>query len=153
MLVRILIAGIVGAVVSMIVGWLLWGMLLANYFASTLSPLGKSVIATNPRFLPLTVAQLAFGFFYAFILVRWAKATNLVSGLFAGAVIGFFLALTGDLMNDAFMVGIHVGANTPPMLVDIAGATVLGACIGGVQGLVLGMMGKGSSAPSEAAAA
>ena len=120
MLVRLLVAGITGAVISMIVGWLIWGMLLANYFASTLSPVAKTVIAAEPRFLPLTVAQLAFGFFYAFIFVRWAGVRSLTSGLFAGAVIGFFIALTGDLMNDAFMTNMHVGANTPVMLVDIA---------------------------------
>jgi len=153
MLVRILVAGIVGAIVSSVVGWLIWGTLLANYFASTLSALGKTVIAGQPRVLPLIAAQFAFGFFYAFIFVRWAKVQSLASGLFAGAVIGFFIALTGDLMNDSFMVGIHIGANTPPMLVDIVCATVLGACIGAAEGLVLGMMSKSGNAPSEPAAA
>jgi hypothetical protein len=152
MVVRLLVAGITGAVISMIVGWLIWGMLLANYFASTLSPAGKAVIATEPRILPLTVAQLAFGFFYAFIFIRWADIRSLTSGLFAGAVIGFFLALTTDLMNDAFLTNIHVGANTPVMLVDIACAVVLGACIGAGEGLVLGLMSKGGT-PSAAAAA
>lgn len=152
MVVRLLVAGITGAVISMIVGWLIWGMLLANYFASTLSPVGKTVIASEPRFLPLTVAQLAFGFFYAFIFVRWAGVRTLTSGLFAGAVIGFFIALTGDLMNDAFMTNIHVGANTPVMLVDIACATVLGACIGAGEGLVLGIMSKSGGSAAEAAA-
>jgi len=153
MLVRLLVAGITGAVISMIVGWLIWGMLLANYFASTLSPVAKTVIAAEPRFLPLTVAQLAFGFFYAFIFVRWAGVRSLTSGLFAGAVIGFFIALTGDLMNDAFMTNMHVGANTPVMLVDIACAIVLGACIGAGEGLVLGFMSKGGGNLSEGSAA
>jgi hypothetical protein len=152
MVVRLLVAGITGAVISMIVGWLIWGMLLANYFASTLSPVAKTVIAAEPRFLPLTVAQLAFGFFYAFIFVRWAGVRSLTSGLFAGAVIGFFIALTGDLMNDAFMTNMHVGANTPVMLVDIACAIVLGACIGAGEGLVLGIMSKGGGSASEVAA-
>jgi hypothetical protein len=152
MLVRLLVAGIVGTVVSSVVGWVIWGMLLANYFASTMSELGKSVISPTPRVIPLIAAQLAFGFFYAFIFVRWANVRSLSSGVFAGAVIGFFLALTMDLMNDAFMVGIHVGANTPPMLVDIACATVLGAIIGGAEGLVLGMMSKGGNAVTQAPA-
>ena len=152
MLVRLLVAGIVGAVVSMIVGYVIWGILLGSYFASTLSPLGQQVIAQEPRFLPLSVAQLAFGFFYAFIFVRWARIQSLTSGIFAGAVIGFFLALTMDLMNDSFMVGLHVGANTPPMLVDIAAAVVNGALIGAAEGLVLGLMSKGGTVPSEAAA-
>ncbi|HEY2847143.1 MAG TPA: hypothetical protein VGI80_04945 [Pyrinomonadaceae bacterium] len=151
MLVRLLVAGIVGAVVSMIVGWLLWGMLFANYFASTLSELGHKVTSAEPRFMPLTVAQLAFGFFYAFIFVRWANVRSLTSGIFAGAIIGFFLAVTMDLMNDSFFVGLHVGANIPPMLADIGLAIVNGAFIGGAEGLVLGLMSKASKS-SEAAA-
>jgi hypothetical protein len=152
MLVRLFVAGIVGSIVSMLLGWLIWGMLLANYFASTMSELGKTVMSSQPRFLPLTAAQLAFGFFYAFIFVRWAGVRSLTSGLFAGAVIGFFLGLTTDLMNDAFLVGMHVGANTPIMIVDVAAATVLGACIGAAEGLVLGMMSRTGSDAAPAAA-
>ena len=145
MLVRLLVAGILGSIVSMIVGWLLWGMLLANYFASTLSETGKTVMSPQPRIVPLIAAQFAFGFFYAFIFVRWAKVRSIASGVFSGAVIGFFLALTMDLMSDASMINMHVGANTPVMLVDIACAIVLGACIGAGEGLVLSLMSKGDA--------
>lgn len=153
MLVRILVAGIVGAIVSFFLGWVVWGMLLANYFASTLTATAKTVMSAEPRFLPLVVAQLGLGFFYAFVLDRWVGARTLAAGAFAGAVIGFSMAAIGDLMNDAFFVNMHVGANTPVMLVDIACATLVGVCIGAAEGLVLGMLSKGGSAPSQAAAA
>jgi hypothetical protein len=153
MLVRVLVAGVVGAIVSFMLGWIIWGMLLANYFASTLSATGKTVISAEPRFIPLIAAQLALGFFYAFILERWAGARTLASGAIAGAIIGFFLALTMDLMNDAFLINMHVGANTPVMLVDIACATFSGLCIGAVQGAILGLMNKGTAAPAAPAAA
>ena len=153
MIVRVIVAGIVGAIVSFMLGWIIWGMLLANYFASTLSATGKTVIATEPRFVPLVAAQLAFGFFYAFILEKWAGARSLASGAFAGTVIGCFMAVCIDLMNDAFLVNMHVGANTPVMLVDIAAATVVGACIGAAEGLVLGLMSKGGGTANTQAAA
>jgi len=152
MLVRILVAGIVGAIVSFMLGFAIWGVLLANYFSSTLSATGKTVIAAEPRMMPLIVAQLAYGLFYAVILERWAGARSLAKGAVVGAIVGFFLALTMDLMNDAFMVNVHVGANTPVMLVDIACATIVGICIGGAEGLVLGMLSKGGSSTPEAAA-
>ena len=151
MLVRILVAGIVGTIVSFFLGWVVWGMLLANYMASTLSPTAKTFISEQPRWLPLIVAQLGFGFFYAFVFDRWAGARSLTSGLFAGAIIGFSFAFISNLMNDAFIINLHVGANTPPMIVDIAAGTVVGAVIGAAEGLVLGMMSKGSS-PTAAAA-
>lgn len=153
MIVRVIAAGVVGAIVSFILGWLIWGMLLANYFASTLSATGKTVIATEPRFIPLVAAQLAYGVFYAVILDRWAGARSLSSGALAGAIVGFFMALTMDLMNDAFLVNMHVGANTPIMLVDIAAATVVGVCIGAAEGLVLGLMSKGGGTTTTEAAA
>jgi len=143
MLIRILVAGIVGAVVSMIMGFLVWGMLLASYMESTMSPAAKAVISSNPRMLPMIAAQLGFGFLFAFVFVRWAGVRSLVSGMFAGAVLGFFYAFITNLMNDAFFVNLHIGSNTPPMIVDIAAGTVVGAVIGAAEGLVLGMMDKG----------
>jgi len=145
MLIRIVVAGIVGTIVSMTAGFVVWGMLLSNYMQSTLSPAAKTVMAEQPRMLPFIVAQLGFGFFYAFVLDRWAGARSLVSGLYAGAVLGFFYALITNLMNDAFFVNLHIGANTPPMIVDIAAGTVVGAVIGAVEALVLGMLNKGGA--------
>lgn len=152
MIVRVLVAGIVGAIVSMMLGWLVWGMLLANYFASTLTPAAKAVVSFQPRWIPLVVAQLGFGFFYAFVLDRWVGARSLGAGLFAGAVIGFSMSAIGDLMTDAFTINMHVGPNTPVMLVDIVCATVVGACIGAVEGLVLGLMSRGTGTTAEAVA-
>src|SRR4051794_27415286 len=151
MVIRILVAGIVGTIVSMTMGWLVWGMLLANFFASTLTATAKTVMTTQPRMLPLIAGNIGFGFFYAFVLERWAGARTLVSGAVAGAVMGFSIACIMDLMNDAFTVGMHIGSNTPPMLVDIIAGTVVGAVIGAAEGLVLGMMNKESAASETAA--
>lgn len=149
MLIRVLVAGIAGTLVSMAAGFVVWGMLLANYMQSTLSPAAKAVMSPQPRMLPFVAAQLGFGFFYAFVLERWAGARALMSGLYAGAILGFFYALLANLMNDAFFVNMHVGANTPPMIVDIAAGTVVGSIIGAAEALVLGWMSK-RGAPAEA---
>ncbi|HTH51462.1 MAG TPA: hypothetical protein VL501_05995 [Pyrinomonadaceae bacterium] len=146
MMIRIVVAGIVGTIVSMVAGFLVWGMLLSSYMQSTLTPAAKAVLSEQPRMLPFIVAQLGFGFFYAFVLERWAGARSAVSGLFAGAILGFFYALITNLMNDAFFINMHIGANTPPMIVDIAAGTVVGGIIGAAEGLVLGMMSKGAAA-------
>jgi len=151
MLIRILVAGLVGAVVSMVMGFLVWGTLLAGYMESTMSPAAKTFISTTPRMLPMIVAQLGFGFFFAFVFERWAGVRSFVTGMFAGAVLGFFYAFITNLMNDAFLVNLHIGANTPPMIVDIAAGTVVGAVIGAAEGLVLGMMNKGGRTAEVAA--
>jgi len=152
MLLRVIVAGLVGAVVSMIMGWLVWGTLLASYFASTMTPAAKTFISTEPRLMPLIAAQLGFGLFYAFVFERWANVRTLMGGIVAGAILGFSIGAIMDLMNDAFMINMHIGSNTPVMLVDIACGTFVGAVIGAAEGLVLGMMSKGGSTPTEAAA-
>jgi ABC-type phosphate/phosphonate transport system permease subunit len=146
MMIRIFVAGIVGTIVSMAAGFVVWGMLLSGYMQSTLSPSAKAVMSEQPRMLPFIAAQLGFGFFFAFVLERWAGARSAVSGLFAGAVLGFFYALISNLMNDAFFVSLHIGSNIPPMLVDIAAGTVVGGIIGAAEGVVLGFMARNRAA-------
>ena len=152
MVLRVIVAGIVGAIVSFVLGWVIFGMLLANYFASTMTPTAKAVMSAEPRMMPLIAAQLGYGFFFAFVLEKWAGARSIVSGAVAGAIMGFSMSAIYDLMTDAFTVNMHIGANTPVMLVDIAAATFLGLCIGAAEGIVLGMMSKGGGSPAEAAA-
>jgi uncharacterized membrane protein len=118
-----------------------------------MTPAAKTFISTQPKLVPLIAAQLGFGLFYAFVFERWANVRSLTAGAVAGAILGFSIGAIMDLMNDSFMVNMHIGPNTPVMLVDIACGTVVGAVIGAVEGLVLGMMSKGGSAPAEAAPA
>jgi hypothetical protein len=145
MLIRVLAGTVAGAVVFFLGGWLIYGILLKSYFEGTMSASAKAVMNAEPNFVPLILAQLAFGALFAYIFDQWATIRTFAGGLKAGAIIMFFLALGFDLQMTAFFKDMHVGSPYMPILVDIIAATILGAITGGVIGLVLGMMNKGGS--------
>ena len=142
MLTRVLAGTIAGAVVFFLGGWLIWGILLRSYFDSTMSASAKSVMNLEPNFVPLILAQLAFGALFAYIFDQWATIRTFGGGLKAGAIIMFLMILGFDLQMSAFFKDMHVGSPYIPMVVDVLAATVLGAITGGVIGLVLGKLDK-----------
>ncbi len=146
MFVRILAAGLAGAVTFFLGGWVIYGMLLRSYMDSTMSAAAKTVTNTEPAMLPLFIAQLAFGFLFAFIFEYWASIRTFVGGLRGGAILFFFFALGFDMQMNAFFKDMYVGSPYVPIIVDVIAATCLGAIAGGVVGLVLGMMNKGEAA-------
>jgi hypothetical protein len=146
MLTRVLAGTVAGAVVFFLGGWLIYGIILKSYFDGTMSASAKSVMNTEPNFVPLILAQFAFGALFAIIFERWAAIRTFAGGLKAGALIMFLIALGFDLQMSAFFKDMHVGSPYMPLVVDLIAATTLGALAGGVIGLVLGMMNKEGTA-------
>ena len=142
MFVRILVAGIAGAIAMFLLGWLIYGILLHGYFDSTMTPAAKAVMNTDPNFAPLVVAEIVFGVLFAFIFDYWASISTFVGGITGGAILMFGLSLGWDMQMMAFFKDMHTGSPYLPMCVDIIAATVLGAISGGVIGQVIGMMKK-----------
>ena len=142
MLVRIIVAALAGALVFFLGGWLIYGVLLRSYFESDMTPAARAVMNTEPNFLPLIVAQIVFGFLFAFIFDYWASIRSWLGGLRAGAILMFLLSLGWDLQMNAFFKDMHAGSPFTITIVDIIAATVLGALAGAAIGAVLGMMRK-----------
>jgi predicted permease len=146
MIVRVLVAGIAGAIVMFILGWVIYGMLLASYFGSTMSATAKSVMRMdNPNFVPLIISEIAFGILFAFIFEKWGART-FVAGLGGGAILMVLIGFGFDMQMDAFFKDMHVGSPYVPMVVDLVCGAVMGAISGGVIAAVLGMMNKGDAA-------
>lgn len=142
MFVRVLVAGIVGAIAMFILGFLIWGLALHSYFDSTMNETAKSVMLTEPKIVPLAVAQVVFGLLFAYIFDKWASISTFVGGAIGGATLMFALSLGWDLQMSAFFKDMHVGNPYMPLVVDVIAATVFGALSGGVIGQVIGMMKK-----------
>jgi hypothetical protein len=142
MFVRILVAGIVGAIAMFFLGFLIWGLALRGYFESTMSATAKSVMNTEPNMVPLAISQIVFGLLFAYIFDKWASISTFVGGAIGGATLMFALSLGWDLQMSAFFKDMHVGSPYVPLIVDVIAATVFGALSGGVIGQVLGMMKK-----------
>ena len=145
MLVRIIASGIAAAIVFFFGGWVLYGLLLRSYFDSTLNATAKSVMNTDPNFVPLVLAEIAFGLLFAYILIKWASMRTLVGGAIGGATIIFLMSLGFDFQMQAFFKEMHVGTPYVPMVADLACAVILGALAGGGKGAAIGALAGGGA--------
>ncbi|WP_300568792.1 hypothetical protein [Flavobacterium sp.] len=119
------IAGIVGGIVDFLLGWVFYGMLFKEIYPQTEN--------TNLTFIFL--GCMTSGFFISYIFTKWAGITNAVTGLMAGAIIGFFSSLS---MNFFMYSGMPL--NTQNMITDIAISTLISGCMGAVIAIVSGKM-------------
>ena len=136
---KILIGGLIGFVVTFILGFLIYGMLLTDFFATNAgSATGVSRAEDAMLFLPLALGHLALGMLLAIILGRWAGIKTFTSGAMAGAVIGF---LTGSAY-DLIMYGTTNMMNLTGTLVDIVITTISTAIAAGIIGWYYGYSNK-----------
>lgn len=141
MLMRVLAATVVGGITIFVLGFLIYGLLLDPYMKANMVEYA-GLVKDPPGWAALVGANMANALLFAFIFDKWAGIKTFVGGLKGGAIIMFLISLTLDLQFMAFM---NLWKGGPlPVVVDIIGATVLGALAGGVIGAVLGMMNKSS---------
>ena len=120
-----LISGIVGGIVNFLLGWVFYGMLFKDLY-----PEGE-----NMNLLFTFLGCLTSGLFIAYIFTKWAGITNPVTGIKAGAAIGFFTSLS---MN--FFMYSNRPANYQNMALDIIISMVISAFMGAVIAFVNGKM-------------
>lgn len=126
---KILIGGLIGFVVTFILGFLIYGMLLTDFFTSTAgTATGVTRGDEDMLWIPMIIGHLALGFLLAIILGRWAGIKTFSSGAMAGAVIGFLMATTYDMIMYATTNVITLnGALADMVITAITGAIAAGA--------------------------
>jgi hypothetical protein len=131
---RILVGGIVGGVVFFLLGWLIYGIILAGYFAANGNP---SIMRPMDQMIwwALILSNLSWGFTLA-VIFSWSNTSGWMEGAKKGAVFGLLTALAIDLGYYAMST---MYSNIMPVLVD-AVATVVMVGIGGA--LIAWAMGK-----------
>ena len=135
---KFVIGGIAGGVAAFLLGWLLYGMLLKDFYAANAGTdcsvdRGDAIIMWA-----LVVGNLAFGFLLSYIFTRWASINTAGGGAQAGAIIGFLMGLGMDMV----MYGTTTMMKLNGVLVDIAVSTVMTAIVGAVVGMAIGMGDK-----------
>jgi uncharacterized membrane protein len=132
---KILVAGVVGGVVAFLLGFLAYGVLLSDFFANNVGS-AKGVMRGDGEMLwiPMILGHLAWGFVFAIIYGRWASISTFATGAKAGAVLGFLIASTFNLIN---LGSTHISTTTGA-IVDIIVMTVVASIVGGVVGMMLG---------------
>jgi hypothetical protein len=146
MIARVLAATVAGGITYFILGFVIFGVLLDDTVMKPNLNTYPGLMKDIPVWAPLILANLILAFLFAYIFDNWASIRTFAGGLKAGAIIAFLQALGFQLMFLAFM---NLAKNYIPPVVDIIASTVMGAITGGVVGLVLGMMNKGSAPASD----
>jgi len=140
MIKKLILATLAGSVVQFLLGWLIYGLLLADFMNSNTTHFeGLMKDMNSGSFIILVfISGLMMSFLITFIFQRWAKFDNFLKGLTGGMFLGFFMALTYDLFSLAAMNMITVST----MIVDVIANTVVVGIVGAVIAWVLGFKSK-----------
>lgn len=144
MIKKLVLASLAGSVVQFLLGWLIYGVLLAGFMNSQSAHYpGLLKDMNSPDFIILIyLSGLMMSFFIAYVFLHWAKFETYMKGLTGGMFIGFFISLTYDLSTYS-MMNLMSGRS---MVVDIIIATIVTGIVGGVIAWVLGMKSKTAAA-------
>lgn len=133
---KFLIGGIIGGIAYFLLGWLVWGMLLADFMQEHTSAAGKAVMRGDDNMIwwAMGVANLVWGLVLSYVLVK-SGVNSAGSGAGTGA---FFSLLVAAGMQLFFYATMNM-SDTTWMGVDVAASTIVGAIVGGIIGWYLGM--------------
>lgn len=138
---KVLFGGIAAGVVFFFLGWLLYGMLLADTFANYAGTATGVSKGQEVEMLWLIIGNLAIGIFLA-MACGWAGASSAASG----ATVGFWFGLLIGIGIDGILLGTTNIMLPMGAVIDIVVFTAMSVVAGAVAGLVIGMSGRTAAA-------
>lgn len=136
---KTIIAAVVGAIAAFLLGWLVWGMLLMDYFTSnTIQYEGLMLPESEMKLWAIFISNLAGSIMTAWVFSKMNLRT-FGQGFQAGLIIYGLIAVSFDMMFYSMM---NWFANTTVIAVDILVNAVFGGIIGGIIAM---MLGRGTS--------
>ncbi|MDO8260303.1 MAG: hypothetical protein Q7T50_02250 [Candidatus Magasanikbacteria bacterium] len=131
---KILLGGVVGGVIYFLLGWLFYGMLMADYYAANTNQCMMKPMA-DMNMLAMILSNLAGGFLLAFI-IDWAKAADMMAGAKVAGIAALLMCLSFDL---SFYSMSTMFSNITILIVDVAAWTVMSAIAGAIVAMVMNM--------------
>src|SRR6188768_4300168 len=126
---RTILAAVVGSIAAFLLGYVIWGVLLMDYFdSSTIHYEGLMLPETEMKLWAIYIANLASAFLFAWLFTRMGISTP-IGGAQAGAIINALFALSMDMMFYSMM---NWYKSASVIAVDILVNTVYGAIIGAI---------------------
>lgn len=133
---KFLVSGLVGGIVSFFAGYLIYGVLLMDFFTKNAgSATGVNRPTTEMIWWALIAGSIFWGLMYSYIFNRWANIVTLGGGMMAGFVIGLLMMAGFDLT----MYATSNLMNLTGTIADIICGAVMGALTGGAVGLMNGV--------------
>ena len=132
---KFLLGGLAGAVVSFLLGMVIYGMLMGDYMnANMMSGLGRS--EDSMIMWAMIVGNIGFGLTSSLVIGKWAGSRTFMSGLQNGALFGIVSCLGYEFMMYGWS---NMYNNMNVMFADFAISAVMSAITGGVVAWVWGM--------------
>lgn len=132
---KILIGGLVGAVVFFFLGWLIYGVVLYDYMLNNYDQ-SLSRPEEDMIWWAMILSSLASGFLIAVIL-NWSNSITCMDGAKKGAILGFLLSVSLDFsfysMSTMFL-------SFTPVFVDVITYVVYWAIAGAVVAYAMGLV-------------
>jgi hypothetical protein len=137
MMKKLPLATVVGAVVQFLLGWLVYGVILAGFMESHTHHFEGLMKDMNTASFMILIfcSGLVMSFLIASIFQRWAKIKTFVDGFVGGLWFGFLFALSMDLY---YLAAMNL-MSKKGLLVDIICSTIITGIVGGIIGWILGM--------------
>ncbi|MBK7886666.1 MAG: hypothetical protein IPJ86_04980 [Bacteroidetes bacterium] len=136
---KVLLAGLVSGITGFLLGWVVYGMLLADFTAEHTIKY-EGLMKEPPVLWAIFLSNTAWGILYAHIFNRWGGIQSFGSGFSSGFLISLLIAVSIDLFYYAFM-NMNDGMY---LCVDALVTTIMGAIMAGIAAAMLGI-GKAKS--------
>jgi hypothetical protein len=135
---KVLLAAIGGAIASFLLGWLVYGLILMDYYTSHMTSY-EGLTKDPPALWAIFMGGLCWSLLVAWL---WDKmGTNtIMQGFINGAVFSLLISLTFDLYIYANM-NLYQGT---VLVVDVIVGTIFGAIVAAIIAWILGMGKKES---------
>lgn len=130
-----IMATLAGFVVIFLLGWLFYGLILMDFYASN-SGSAQNVMRTEDDMVwwALILGNLLQAYFLVYVFGTWTNISSFGGGFKAGAIIGLILGLGFNLT----MYGTSNMMNLTASLIDPFVSMIMMGITGGVIGVILG---------------
>lgn len=134
---KIIIAAVVGAIAAFLLGWIIWGVLLMDYFVS--NTIQYEGLMINPPILwAIFLSGLAVSVLLAFLFEKM-NIFSIADGFKYGVIVYFCFAFSISMF---FYASMNWYNGITVIVVDVLVNTIYGGLIGAV---IAAMLGRGQS--------
>jgi uncharacterized membrane protein len=134
---KMLLAALGGTVANFLLGWLVYGILLMDFYqANTIQYEG--LMYEMPNLFLVFLSNFTMAFLFAYIYQVWAGIKSFGKGFTTGLLLGFLIMFTFDLY---FVAGMNL-MSTTLVIVDILVSTIMTGIMAGVVAWILGTGNK-----------
>lgn len=134
---RLIIGTVVGAITLHILGYVIWELAFADFFAENAGS-ATGVYRDNPVIWALALGTLSYAALLTLAIETRAGSATIVEGLKIGAIAGFLMWFGSDFIHYGIANIANLTATIADSLLELIRAGISGAVIAAVLGKIAG---------------